>query len=54
MMVCNCEPCPKIYSGKCSDCPENQAELAEYFGRIERIEKRIGSMLSLSDEAVGA
>jgi hypothetical protein len=42
----DCTPCPKIYSGKCSGCPDNQAELAEYFGDIE---KRIGSILSLSE-----
>ncbi len=41
--MANCTPCPLIFSGKCSDCPEHQAELAEYFGNIE---KRIMSILS--------
>jgi hypothetical protein len=45
--MADCTHCPKIFSGKCSDCPEHQAELAEYFGNIK---KRIGSILSPADE----
>ncbi|MCX9075677.1 MAG: hypothetical protein OIN88_13680 [Candidatus Methanoperedens sp.] len=48
--MAECKSCPKIFSGKCSACPDHQAELAEYFGNIE---KRIRSVISLSDE-VGA
>ncbi len=44
--MANCTSCPLIFSGKCSDCPDNQAELAEYFGKIE---KRIRDMISLDD-----
>ncbi len=37
-----------IFSGKCSCCPDHPAEIAEYFGKIE---KRIRDMISLGDEA---
>ncbi len=33
--MADCTHCPLIFSGKCSDCPDNQAEVAEYFGNIE-------------------
>ncbi len=46
----DCTSCPLIFSGKCSDCPENQAELAEYFGSIER---RIRDILAFADEVNG-
>ena len=48
--MAECKSCPLIFSGKCSACPDHQADRAEYFGNIE---KRIRSVISLSDE-VGA
>ncbi len=46
--MADCKHCPLIFSGKCSGCPEHQAEVAEYFGNIE---KRIRDVISLADEA---
>ena len=43
----DCTSCPLIFSGKCSGCPEHLAELAEYFGNIER---RIRDTISLSEK----
>ncbi len=45
--MADCVSCPKIYSGKCSDCPEHLAELEEYFGNVD---KRIRSVIALVDE----
>jgi len=45
--MADCKSCPLIFSGKCSGCPDHQAELAEYFGNIE---KRIRSVISLAEE----
>jgi hypothetical protein len=44
--IADCTHCPLIFSGKCSDCPEHQAEVAEYF---ESIEKHIRDVISLDD-----